>query len=153
MMRRGLLVAGVLVLVMAVSAGCGGDDDDDAGSPTATTASAATATTGGGAATQPSGDGEGDAEAGKALAQASCLTCHSIDGSQLVGPTWKGLYGHEVQLESGETVTADDAYIRESILDPNKQIVKGFPAAMPTFNGILTDAQITDIIAYIRTLQ
>lgn len=153
----------MLLAVMAVTVACGddsGDDGDNGGSTT----TAATATTGGGTATEAAepteaeddnGDdeGEGDAAAGEQVANANCRTCHSIDGSQLVGPSWKGLYGHEVELESGEKVTADDTYIRNSIIAPNDQVVKGFPAAMPTFQGVLTDQQITDLIAYIRTLQ
>lgn len=150
MFRRNLLLSGVLIVILAIAVGCGGDDDDDT-SPTATPSTGApTATTG--AATQPSGGG-GDPAAGQAIAQANCFTCHSIDGSTIVGPTWKGLYGRDVELESGETVTADDDYIRESILDPNAKIVKGFPAAMPTFSGILNDQQIADVIAYIKTLE
>ncbi|MER3485052.1 MAG: hypothetical protein C4345_02815 [Chloroflexota bacterium] len=92
----------------------------------------------------------GDVERGRQLA-AQCLACHSIDGSTLVGPTWKGLYGSQVELESGETVVADDAYIRESIVNPMAKIVKGYPPAMPPFN-YLNDQQIADLIAYIKSL-
>ena len=90
---------------------------------------------------------------GKALvAQNGCTGCHTIDGSTLVGPTWFGLYGSQVKLSDGSTVTADDAYITESIQNPSAQIVAGFEGVqMPTFN--LTDAQISDIIAYIKTLK
>jgi mono/diheme cytochrome c family protein len=155
-----------MILVLAMTAACGDDsddDDDDNGgtAPTATTATgAATEPADGGDATEPADDdddngddGEGDAAAGEAIAQAQCMTCHTIDGSTLVGPTWQGLYGHEVTLEDGSTVTADDEYIRESIVDPNAKIVEGFPAAMPTFDGVLSDEQITDLIAYIKTLE
>jgi mono/diheme cytochrome c family protein len=94
----------------------------------------------------------GDVERGKQLA-AQCLSCHSVDGSQLVGPTWLGLYGHEVELEDGSTVIADDEYLIESIKDPNAKIVAGFPAgAMPPYGSILSDEDIIDIVAYIRTL-
>lgn len=92
------------------------------------------------------------AERGKTAA-AVCLACHSTDGSALVGPTWKGLYGHDVALEDGTTVVADEAYLRESILDPMKKVVKGFPPSMPPFGGMLTDDQISDIIEYIKTLK
>jgi mono/diheme cytochrome c family protein len=159
-----------LILVLAMTAACGDDsddDDDDGGTaPTATTATgAATEPAGGGDATEPAdggdatepadgGDsGEGDAAAGEEIAQAQCFTCHTTDGSTLVGPTWQGLYGSEVTLEDGSTVTADDEYIRESILEPNAKIHEGFPAAMPSFDGVLSDEQITDIIAYIKTLE
>lgn len=94
----------------------------------------------------------GDIEAGKTLA-AQCLACHSIDGSQMVGPTWLGIYGHEVELEDGTIVIVDDAYLFESILDPNAKVVKGFPAgAMPPYGAILTDEDIANLVAYIRSL-
>ncbi|MCC6792737.1 MAG: cytochrome c [Thermomicrobiales bacterium] len=93
----------------------------------------------------------GDVEAGKTLA-AQCLGCHTTDGSTMVGPTWKGLYGHQVELEDGSTVVADDAYLAASIRDPMSQIVKGFPPAMPPYS-YLTDQQIADLIAYIKSLE
>src|SRR5689334_18429248 len=65
----------------------------------------------------------GDVAAGKAAA-AVCMACHSIDGSTIVGPTWKGLYGSTVELEGGTTVVADDAYIANSIKNPLSQVVK-----------------------------
>jgi len=82
-----------------------------------------------------------------------CVGCHSIDGSQLTGPTWLGLYGHEVELADGSTVEADDDYLRTSISDPNADIVAGYPAPslMPQFT--LTDEEITNLIAYIATLK
>ena len=58
---------------------------------------------------------------------AGCVVCHTPDGRAGVGPTWQGIYGSEETLADGTTVTVDDAYIRESILDPNAKIVKGFP--------------------------
>jgi cytochrome c oxidase subunit 2 len=92
------------------------------------------------------------AERGKTAA-AVCLACHSIDGSQLVGPTWKGLYGTEEELEDGSTVPVDEAYIHESIIDPMAKITKGYPPSMPPFGGMLTEEQINDIIAFIKSLQ
>lgn len=141
----------VLALVLALTAACGDDDDED---PTATTgAPAATATT----STQETpgtGGDDGDVEAGRQLAAAQCFACHTIDGQAGVGPTWQGLYGSEVELESGETVVADDAYIEESILDPNAKIHAGFPASvMPTFSGVLTDEQVQQLVAFISSLE
>lgn len=92
------------------------------------------------------------AERGKAAA-AICLACHSADGSQLAGPTWKGLYSSEVELEDGSKVVVDEAYIRESIADPMAKIVKGYPPSMPPFASMLTDDQVRDIIEYIKSLQ
>ena len=157
------LLAMLLVLLLAFTVACGddddGDDDDatDVPTPTLTTGTggATTATTSassGTTATTGGGGGEGDAANGQQLAASNgCTGCHSIDGSTLVGPTWQGLYGREVELEGGDTVTADDAYITESIKDPGAKIVAGFTNIMPVIP--LDDAQINDIIAYIKTLE
>ena len=82
-----------------------------------------------------------------------CIGCHSADGSPMTGPTWFGLYGSTVNLADGTTVTADDAFITESILDPNAKIVAGFPSpsVMPPY--ALTEEEITNLIAYIKTLK
>jgi cytochrome c oxidase subunit 2 len=86
------------------------------------------------------------------VAQNACSACHSIDGSASQGPTWKGLFGSQVELADGTTVTADEAYIKESILQPQAKIVSGFETVlMPTFQ--FTDEQIADIIAYMKTLK
>jgi cytochrome c oxidase subunit 2 len=93
---------------------------------------------------------------GQKLAQQyGCLACHSIDGSKLVGPSWKGVFGSQVSLADGSTVTADEAYIRESILDPTAKVVQGFPGNVmpPTYRSQLSDAQIADLIAFIKSLQ
>jgi cytochrome c oxidase subunit 2 len=96
---------------------------------------------------------QGGPESGKALvSQNGCLACHSVDGSALTGPTWRGLSGSNVQLADGTTVVADEAYLTESIADPGAKIVQGFqPGIMPKFS--LTDAQIKDIVSYLATLK
>ncbi len=82
-----------------------------------------------------------------------CLGCHSIDGSKLVGPTWLGLFGSQVPLSDGTTVTADEAYLAESILNPSAKIVAGFETqAMPAF-ATLTEEEIANILAYLKTLK
>ncbi len=90
---------------------------------------------------------------GKALVtQNGCLGCHSLDGSHGSGPTWLGLYGSTVPLSDGTTVTADDAFIAESILQPQAKYVAGFETIqMPVYQ--FTDEQIADIIAFIKTIQ
>jgi cytochrome c oxidase subunit 2 len=90
---------------------------------------------------------------GQALVAANgCVACHSINGSAGIGPSWLGLYGSQVHLSDGSTVTADDAYIHESIKAPQAKIVAGFEnQLMPTFP--FTDDQINDIVAYIKTLK
>ena len=96
---------------------------------------------------------QGGPDAGKALAaQNGCGGCHSIDGTKLTGPTWRGLYNSQVKLSDGSTVTADEAYLTRSIMDPNAQTVLGFPSGiMPKFS--LTDAQVKAIVSYIETLK
>jgi cytochrome c oxidase subunit 2 len=84
--------------------------------------------------------------------QNGCRGCHTVDGGAGTGPTWFNLYGEPVQLADGSTVTADDAYIKESILDPQAKLVAGFESVvMPTYD--FTDEQIADIIAYLKTLK
>lgn len=93
---------------------------------------------------------------GKELATANgCVACHSADGSSGVGPTWKGLYGNSRPLASGDPVTADDAYLKESIVNPNAKVVKSFTAgAMPAEYGkTLNDTQIQSVIEYIKSLK
>ena len=92
-------------------------------------------------------------EKGKQLAQTNgCLGCHSIDGSPRTGPTWKGLFGSERELEDGSTVTADEAYLKESIVDPSAKIVKGFPPVMPPYSQ-LSDEDLQALIEYIKSLK
>jgi cytochrome c oxidase subunit 2 len=91
----------------------------------------------------------------KWAAQFGCAACHSVDGKVIVGPTWKGLYGADVTLADGTTVKADEAYLIESIVKPNAKIVKGFaPSVMPQdLADKLTQDQINDLIAYIKSLK
>jgi len=83
-----------------------------------------------------------------------CVGCHSVDGSQMTGPTWKGLFGKEETLEDGIVVTVDEEYLRRSILDPGAQIVKGFPDVMPkTYKEQLSQEELEALIAYIKSLK
>jgi cytochrome c1 len=92
------------------------------------------------------------AQKGKKIAKDNgCFACHSTDGTKMAGPTWKNLYGKTVHLKDGSTVTADSAYIKESIKEPSKKITKGFSPTMPSFS-YLKDAQIKSIIAYIKSI-
>jgi cytochrome c oxidase subunit 2 len=82
-----------------------------------------------------------------------CNACHSLDGSPKIGPTWEGLWGKSETTDRG-AVTVDDNYIKESILEPNAQIVQGFEGVkMPSFKGQLDDQQITALVEYIKTLE
>lgn len=94
----------------------------------------------------------GDVSRGQALAM-QCLACHSTNGTRIVGPTWKGLYGSKVELSDGTTVTADATYLQESIKNPSAKTVKGYPAnTMPVYS-FLTPQNIADLIAYIESLK
>ncbi len=97
------------------------------------------------AAKTPEGQGE------LLVNQNGCLACHSINGATLVGPTWQGLYGSQVTLSDGSVVTADDAFLAESISNPAAKIVQGYPPTMPQYT--FTPEEINNIIAYIKTLK
>ncbi len=93
----------------------------------------------------------GSASAGAQLFQSEgCIGCH---GNPNTAPPLTGVYQSQVPLQSGGTVTADEAYLRESILSPQAKIVKGYGPIMPSFQGRLTDQQINDLIAYIESLK
>ncbi len=82
----------------------------------------------------------------------ACNTCHSIDGSPNIGPTFQNAYGHEVTLADGSTIIVDENYIRESILEPQAKLVQGFEPVMPTFQGLLSSRQIDGLVEYIKSL-
>ncbi len=84
-----------------------------------------------------------------------CISCHSLDGSPGVGPTWKGLYGTTQQLADGSTVTVDETYLHNAIVIPNAQVAAGFPAnVMPqNFKDTISEQQLADIIEFIKTLK
>lgn len=89
-----------------------------------------------------------------------CMACHSTDGTLVgkVGPSWKGLFGTERDIAKGMKgkVKADEAYLRESILNPSAKVVKGFEkfdTGMPIYAGILNDSQIESLILYIKSLK
>lgn len=93
------------------------------------------------------------AEGRRLLAQYGCTGCHSLDGSTMVGPTFKGLFGREVTVVTDgreRTVTADEAYLKRSILHPGADLVKGFPPAMPGFEDKLSEHDLQTIIDYFK---
>jgi len=83
----------------------------------------------------------------------ACVTCHSIDGSPNVGPTFKGIFGRQENMTDGSSITVDENYIRKSILEPQAQIVEGYQPVMPTYQGVMTNDEIDAIIAYLKTLK
>ncbi|MCX8072129.1 MAG: cytochrome c oxidase subunit II [Candidatus Binatia bacterium] len=79
-----------------------------------------------------------------------CVSCHRAQAGAL-GPSLAGLFGHNVSLQDGSTVVADEDYIRESILNPQAKIVAGYQPIMPTFKGLVNEEQLMQLIAYIKT--
>lgn len=116
---------------------------------------AAAATVGAAPAAAVSAAPADPAAQGKALvAEYACTSCHALDGSKKVGPGWGGLYDASVKLTDGSSVKADDAYLAESIVEPNAKVVDGFVAGtMPSYSSMLKSDQVAAIVAYIRTLQ
>jgi cytochrome c oxidase subunit 2 len=98
------------------------------------------------------GSGDPVADGEKLYEQLACSTCHLPDGKGR-GPSYYGVYGSKVRLADGSTVVADDAYIRESILQPNAKIVAGFQPVMPSFQGLVTEDQILALTAYIKSFK
>lgn len=144
-MKRTFYVFVVLLMSAALLTACGGG-----ASQTGSTSSGSTTTTGGAAA--------GDATAGGTLfAQATigsnpgCKTCHSLDGSKLVGPSMQGMAGRAATEVQGQSAKQ---YLHESIVDPNKHVVEGYTAGvMPSFQTVLNDQQVNDLVAYLLTLK
>jgi len=97
--------------------------------------------------------GQTPAELGKDLFEnkLGCASCHA-GGPQQRGAKLEGIYGKEVKLLGGQTIIADDNYIRNSILNPASQIVEGFQPIMPTFKGQVTDEQLNGLVAYVKSL-
>ena len=94
------------------------------------------------------------AAAGQQLYQTlGCVSCHGATGEGGRGPALAGLFGKQVFLENGQTVNADEAYIRESIVTPQSKLVSGFGPIMPTFQGQVSEEQLVQILAFIKSLQ
>lgn len=79
-----------------------------------------------------------------------CKGCHDVE---TIAPPLAGVYNSDVTLETGETVTADEAYLRESILEPDAKVVAGFQPVMPDFEQQLTDEDVSLLIEYIKALK
>ncbi len=83
----------------------------------------------------------------------ACVTCHSIDGSARIGPSFKGVYGTTSELASGAKVKVDDNFIRDHVLTPTKTPIKGYPPVMPSFQGQLSESDINGLIEFIKSLK
>ena len=94
------------------------------------------------------------AAAGQQLFQTlGCASCHGANGEGGRGPTLAGAFGKMTPLQNGETVRVDEGYIRESILNPQAKIVAGFGPIMPTFQGQVSEDQVVQLVAFIKSLR
>jgi cytochrome c oxidase subunit 2 len=106
------------------------------------------------------GGAAGDATVGVPMAEAggrlfqrlACASCHR-EGGTGAGPMLAAVFGRTVALEGGETVLADESYLRESILRPNARVVKGWAPRMPTYEGRVDEAQLQQLVAYLKSLK
>ena len=132
-------VAGLAMLVVLLTIACGGGSSPASDGATAISTGESTAVPDGQSLSSTYG----------------CIGCHTADGGTGVGPTWQGIYGKEESLNDDTIVMVDEAYLRESILDPNAKIVKGFlPGIMPAdFGEKLTESEIDLLIDYIKVLK
>lgn len=122
-----------MAIAVAATLGACGDDGDGGGASVVITGAAA--------------------QRGQSIAEdQGCTNCHSDNGRRSTGPTWQGLAGSEVELDGGETVTADAAYLKRSIVDPRSEVVAGFPNIMPETYDDLTPAELDDLVAYLEEL-
>jgi cytochrome c oxidase subunit 2 len=95
---------------------------------------------------------ESMSEAGETVfTQLGCVTCHVATGSGRC-PTLVGLFGRTVKLRDGRTVTADESYLRNAIVNPNSMPLPGYETIMPSFQGQIGEEQLLDLIAYIKSL-
>ena len=165
-MNKIFILSSLLLVIVVSSLACGGDNTTvptKATAPAATSAPAPTATSAPTEApteapvadpaqsTDSSSSGTGAASGQELSVSKGCIACHSIDGTAIIGPTWKGLYGSQESLEDGSSVTVDDAYIKESILNPTIKITKGYQPLMPVLP--VTDEEITALTDYIKSLK
>lgn len=159
MRKHNLLVLGAVSLLGALTASCGGSTPvptpaplTSAPVPTTETKSVEEPTE---APPSPTEIADPVKRGASLAARYGCAACHSPDGSPKAGPTWLGLFGSEETLTDGSIVIVDEAYVLESIVDPNAKITLGFTAGiMPKdFSEKLSASDIEAIIAYMRTLE
>jgi len=87
------------------------------------------------------------------IKQRACTSCHSLDGSKVIGPTFKNIYGKKEKIKRDSEIieiTVDEEYIKQSILNPKADVVEGYPNLMPSFKGILKEEEIEAIIKYLK---
>ena len=88
----------------------------------------------------------------KAFVSKACQTCHNLDGTPGIGPPLNNIFNKQEVMASGETITVDENYLRESLLNPAAKVVNGYQPIMPSYQGLLKDREIDALIEYIKTL-
>lgn len=152
----GIVVGGVLLGLLVAAYEIGYHRGEDHGRAAAATVPAATVTTPTTpTATTPAPGGASLATGRKLYTGYGCVACHTLDGSASAGPTFKGLAGSTVTLTTGQTVTADDRYLDESIRNPDAQISKGYragvmPAAIAGFDLAAKPQAVAALVAFIK---
>lgn len=126
------VVVGLALAVALLAGACGGDEPSSSPS------------------SEPAPSSASVEEGRDLVAELGCSGCHSIDGSEMTGPTWKGLAGSEVTLTDGTVVEADRDYLARSITDPTAEVVEGFDPVMPDLG--LDEDQVEAIVDYIESL-
>jgi Cytochrome c len=143
---RSRVAAAVLLVVSCLAAGCGGTQSS--------TPSAASATS-----STPKVAGGGLVARGATLYQEDgCSSCHSLNGTRMTGPSWKGLAGSRVTLSDGRTVIADNAYLTRHIVEPDALTVRGYPGevmkqAIEALHLKSHPAELRALVAFIDSLR
>jgi cytochrome c oxidase subunit 2 len=91
------------------------------------------------------------ASGAKRFVENACNTCHGEQAGAR-GPSLAGLFGRPVHLANGQTIVADEAYIREAIVNPQAKVVAGYPPIMPTFQGLISEEGLLQLVAYVKSL-
>ena len=104
-------------------------------------------------AAPPTGGAEQVKEGKRLFAAKGCVACHSADGSKMVGPSARGLWGSVLRMPDGRSILRDAAYMRQQILQPNQVITPGYPPVMPSYQGQLNDLEVRDLLAYLASLK
>jgi mono/diheme cytochrome c family protein len=104
-------------------------------------------------ATKPAGaNADAISRGGDCFIQFTCVACHSTNGTRLIGPSLRNLIGRTEKFTDGTSLVADEAYVRESIAEPQKKVVETYPPIMPSMRAKMTDAQFEDLVAYVLSL-